>query len=326
MDADDGNPLLFANYTSAGWTTWIYVPITIAQTATVRPRYLNVLLDVNSSGTWCDIAGEWIVRNFLLPQYFTVHFPGQTVWYCIGGYTGVLNYSGTHWLRVTLSDVPVVPDVPMKGWSGSWAAGFQIGETEDWLLQWYYNPPKPPNPPGPPPNDGTPPLPAPVPDCNKTATVSQVPPPTHTGHSGGFTITVENSSPNHPIHIVEGPYATDVNGDPINIGLESLESTYLNPGQSANSAGGWTFGKKGPNQANCNWDVVVDPLGQYVVVANVGNYVNATANQPNGGSFAESAAVRTPLTTQAGLLVLLIALGSVSVYLIVRRHRLATRS
>ncbi|MCX5799977.1 MAG: hypothetical protein NTX17_01110 [Candidatus Eisenbacteria bacterium] len=325
LDADDGAPLIFANYTPSGWTAWVYVPITIAQGAQAKPRYLNVLLDANSSGSWCDVPGEWIVRNFPLPTtYYYVHFPGQTVWYCIGGYTGVANYSGMHWLRVTLSDAMVTPDLPMMGWSGRVSSSFLIGETEDWLLQWYYNPPKPPDPPNPPPNTGIPPLPAPVPECNKTGAVYQSPPPTHVGHSGTFDIVVENSSVNHPMHIVEGPFATDVNGSPIDIGLESLESTYLNPGQKATSHGSWDFDNPGSNQAWCNWDVVVDPQGQYIVVANVGDYVDATGNQPTGGSFQESTPTKVPLTTRTGLVVLLVTLGLVSAYFIVRRRALAS--
>lgn len=325
LDADDGAPLIFANYASGGWTTWIYVPITIAPMAPSTARFLNVLLDVNSSGTWCDIPGEWLVRNFQLPQWYFVHYPGQTVWYCIGGYSGVQDYSGWHWLRVTLSETPVAPDVPGAGWSGAWVPSFIFGETEDWVLRWYYNPPKPPNPPGPPPNTGVPPLPAPVPNCNKTGAIYQSPPPTHRGHSGSFSIVIENTSADHPMHIVEGPYPTDVRGSPINIDLPSLESTYLSPGQSASSPGGWSFPNSPPNQTWCDWGAVVDPLGQYVVIENVGNYVDPTSNQPTGGSFAEYVTYNTPLTTQTGLVVLFIALGLLSAFFIVRRHRLATK-
>ncbi|UCF79041.1 MAG: hypothetical protein JSW03_01905, partial [Candidatus Eiseniibacteriota bacterium] len=239
LDADDGGPMIYAFLNAAAiWTGWIYVPITIDASApgpNLQPRYLNVLLDCNSSGTWCDQAGEWIVRNYLLPDfapYLLVHYPGQTVWYNIGGFTWVNDYSGIHWLRVTLSDAPVTPNVP-NGWDGSWG-GFVLGETEDWPLAWFYHPPPPPNPTDPPPHDpANPPAPAPIPQCNKTGTVEQVPPPTHVGHSGTFKIRVTNTSPDHPFHIVAGPFPTDENGDPIDIQVTELYSTVLQPGQSA---------------------------------------------------------------------------------------------
>jgi hypothetical protein len=323
QDFDDGTPLIFANYALGGWTAWVYFPITISAAASTHPRFLNVLLDVNSSGTWCDIPGEWIVRNFQLPKWFLVHYPGQTVWYCIGGYSGVTDYSGVHWLRITLSDMPVVADVPGNGWSGRWPGGFGFGETEDWVLGWHYNPPLPPDPPGPPPNSGTLPLPDPIPACNKTGTIYQSPAPPHVGHSGNFSIVVENTSSNHPMHIVEGPYATDVNGSPINLNLPSLESTYITPGGGKAASGGtWTFPNSAPNATYCDWGAVVDPQGTYVVIENVGNYADATSNQPTGGAFLELA---TPLMTQTGLVVLFVALVLTSVYFLVRRHRLATR-
>lgn len=96
-DADDGQPLIFASQSPGFWTGWVYVPITISSDVQ-RDRYLNVLLDCNSSGTWCDIPGEWVVRNF--PLYGPPWVQG-TIYYCIGGFTWVTDYSGYHWLRVT---------------------------------------------------------------------------------------------------------------------------------------------------------------------------------------------------------------------------------
>jgi hypothetical protein len=321
-DLDDGAPLIFAALINGVWTGWVYVPITIDPSApgpAFQTRFLNVLLDGNSSGTWCDQAGEWIVRNYILPNYFFVHFPGQTVWYCIGGFSWVNDFSGLHFLRVTVSDAPVLANVPL-GWDGSWAGGFILGETEDWELQWFYDPPQPPDPPGPPPHDPiNPPAPVPVPDCNKTATVSQTPPPTHRGHSGNFGLVVKNASSNHPIHIVEGPFPTDENGSPIDIDVESLESTVLQPGQSATAAGSWDFHNPPANATWCNWDVVVDPLGQYVVVVNVGDYDSPTGQQPTGGSFEE---LGIPTLTGMGLALLILALISIAVFFIVRRRRM----
>lgn len=324
MDMDDGTPLIYANYAGGVWSAWVYVPITLAPTADpLQPRYLNVLLDANSSGTWCDVANEWIVRDFRLPNYFFVHQAGQTVWYCIGGFTWVGNYSGLHWLRVCLSETPVSAAglVGTLGWTGV-GMPFALGETEDWLLTWHYNPPKPPDPPNPPPHDPADPNPpAPIPNCNKTTSVYQTPPPTHKGHSGGFGVTVENSSPDHPIHIVEGPYVTDPSGSPIDIQVESLESTYLQPGQKITAPASWSFPNPAPNASSCNFDVVVDPQGQYVVAANVGNYLSPSSTQPTGGSFKEIAGV--PALGGLGLILLVVGLTAAALYFIVRRRRVA---
>jgi len=326
MDADDGTPLIYANYANGSWTGWVYVPITIAAAASpLQQRFLNVLFDGNSSGTWCDVGGEWIVRDFQLPKYNFVHYPGQTVYYCIGGFSWVTNYSGMHWLRVTLTDTPVSATglVGPLGWTGV-GVNFLIGETEDWLLTWHYNPPKPPNPPGPPPHNPTDPNPpAPVPSCNKTVSVYQTPPPTHHGHSGGFGVTVENTSPDHPIHIVEGPKVTGPSGSPINIELESLESTYILPGGKVTGAGTWSFPNPAPNSSSCDFDVVVDPQGQYVVAANVGNYTSNTSTQTTGGSFFDPA---VPAVKGIALGVLVAGVGLTALYFIVRRRRVAVNS
>jgi len=134
LDADDGSPLIFASKAPDGtWTAWVYVPITIniAGGAPDIPRYLNVLLDCNSSGTWCDQPGEWCVRNHRLWYW-------PEIYYCVGGFTWVGDYSGLHWLRVTVSEQKISANVP-NGWDGSVPGPFQYGETEDWLLQWYYD-------------------------------------------------------------------------------------------------------------------------------------------------------------------------------------------
>lgn len=339
MDVDDGAPMLTATYTNGQWMGWIYVPITIDPEAppnNVQPRYLNVALDCFSSGQWSDNPGEWIVRNYRLPHSWFVHFPGQTVWYCIGGFTWVNDYSGIHWLRVMLSESPIAANVP-NGWDGSWGTGFQMGETEDWPLQWYYHPPQPPNPPGmmPPYDMANPPFPQPNPPCSKVGAVSQTPPPVHRGHSGNFGLVVENTSNNHPVHIVEGPVATDVNGDPIDIGLESLESKILQPGESDTVGGTWTFGEPGPNQAACNWDVVTGPVPTnaaegsalqltpgYVVIVNVGDYDSPTGTQPTGGTFEETSPI--PTLNTVGIIALIVVLVSISVFLFVRRRKSAT--
>jgi len=326
MDADDGAPLIYANYANGAWTGWVYVPITIAPMANpLQPRYLNVLFDGNSSGTWCDVGGEWIVRDYRLPQYGAVHNPGQTVWYCIGGFSWVSMYSGLHWLRTTLSEVPLAAAglVGQFGWTGV-GMNFSIGETEDWLLRWYYNPPKPPNPPGPPPHDPQDPYPpAPIPNCNKTVSVYQTPPPTHRGHSGGFGVTVENTSPDHPIHIVAGPFVTGPSGSPINIELEPLYSTVIQPGGKVTGAGTWSFPNPAPNSSSCDFDVVVDPQGQYVVAANVGNYTSPSSTQTTGGSFLDPP---VPAIKGIALIVLVAGVGLTALYFIVRRRRVAVNS
>jgi hypothetical protein len=322
LDADDGAPMIFASYANGKWTAWVYVPITIAQGANpAQPRYMNVLFDGNQSFTWCDVGGEWIVRDYQLPNYGVVHNPGQTVWYCIGGFDWVSNYSGLHWLRVMLSDVAITATglVGPNGWTGV-GINFAFGETEDWLLSWYYNPPKPPDPVNPPPHDPTDPNPpAPLPGCGKQTTVYQTPPPTHYGHSGGFGVTVENNSPDHPVHIVAGPFVTGPNGDPINIEIESLESTILQPGQKITAPASWGFVNPAPNSASCDFDVVVDPQAQYVVAANVGNYTSANSTQSTGGTFAEGLP-RVPALGIIGVIVLVAGLGFVAVFFMLKRR------
>jgi hypothetical protein len=321
MDADDGSPLLYANHANGMWTAWIYVPITIAPMADpLQPRYLNVLFDGNQSGTWCDVGGEWTVRDYQLPKYGAVHNPGQTVWYCIGGFSWVTNYSGLHWIRVSVTDVPVSATglVGPLGWTGV-GIQFAKGETEDWLLSWFYNPPKPPDPPNPPPHDPQDPNPpAPIPSCNKTVSVYQTPPPTHRGHSGGFGVTVENTSADHPIHIVAGPFVTGPSGSPINIEIEPLYSTVIQPGGKVTTPGTWSFPNPAPNSSSCDFDVVVDPQGQYVVAANVGNYTSPNSTNTTGGSFLD-----TPVPAIGGiaLAVLVVGVGLTALYFIVRRRR-----
>jgi len=329
-DADDGAPMIFADYYAGKWTGWVYVPVTIASGADpLQPRYLNVLLDCNSSGTWCDQSGEWIVRDFPLPKYYFVHFPGQTVWYCIGGFDWVTAYSGQHWLRVTVSDMPVsgpgVGVIASTGWTGAVVPNFGLGETEDWLLTWYYNPPLPPDPEEPPPHNPEDPYPpAPIPGCGKQTTVYQTPPPTHHGHSGPFGVTVKNASADHPIHILEGPKVTGPTGDPIDIEVESLESTVIQPGGAVFTPATWDFTNPGPNGASCDFDVVVEPQGQYVVAANVGNYTTPNSTATTGGTFAEVTGV--PAIGGIGLAVLVVCISGVAVYFIVRRHRATARA
>ena len=329
LDADDGAPLIFASMTKAGiWTSWVYFPVTLAQTGT-GSHYINILLDCNSSGSWCDPAGpnEWIIRNYKLPPN---HLPGQTMYYCLGGFTWVTFYDDTHWLRITLSERPIITNVSPCGWNGQEMPSFLLGETEDWPVAWYYDPWDPgggggPGP-VPPHRPDRPPLPQPVPQCNKTGTIYQNPPPTHTGHSGTFEICVKNTSPNHPMHIVSGPTVTDQTGSPNTIYLEPLASTWLQPGQQVCGYGSWQFQNNPPNSTWCDFEVEVDPQGQSVIIGNVGNYDKPNdCYQTTGGSFAEAGAF-IPLMTNTGLVVLLVALGLVSAYFIIRRYRLTTRA
>lgn len=309
LDADDGAPVIFASNAPGMWTGWVYVPVTLSASAPPGNRYLNVLLDSDADGTWCNQPGEWVVRNY------TVYYqPGVTLYYCLGGFTFVNSYSGAHWLRVTVSETPIVANLP-TGWDGSWPPGFNIGETEDWLLGWNYSP----HGPIPPHDPQDPPAPVPLPECNKSATVYQTPPPTHYGHSGGFGIEVKNDG-THPIHIIEGPFVTGPHGDPITITpTESLESTILQPGETASVPATWGFTNKAPNQASCDFEVVHDPQGQTVVVGNVGDYTDATGMETTGGTFEEEA---VHSMTNSGLMLLVVALVLLSAYLVVRRRRL----
>ena len=285
LDADDGKPLIFASQAPDGtWTGWVYVPISIniSGGAPQRDRYLNVLLDGNSSGTWCDQPGEWVVRNYPLWYW-------PTIYYCVGGFSWVGDYSGLHWLRVTVSEQKIAANVA-TGWDGRVPGAFQYGETEDWLLGWHYDPWIGPGVPGapPPPHDpGNPPLPEPIPECNKTGTIHQDPPPTHRGHSGGFDIVIKNTSPNHAMHIEQGPYPTDLHGDPIDIDLPDMYCTTIPPGGSLRVPGGWEFQDDPPNKAWCDWGASVDPAGVTVEIDNVGNYRSPTDDQTTGGSFEE---------------------------------------
>ncbi len=285
LDADDGAPIMFAHKNPAGvWVGYLSVPITIAEGAPVMNRYLNVLIDADSDGTWCNIPGEWVVRNYPLygpPWVF------HTIYYCTGGFAFVQDYSGEHWVRVTVSNQKIHANTP-NGWDGSVPSAFLIGETEDWELPWYYDDWGPGGTPGggevPPHDPRNPPLPQPIPECNKVGTISQVPPPTHVGHSGTFDLQIKNTG-THPIHIEEGPIPTDVNGDPIDIGLEDLHCTTIPPGGTVDAAGTWDFDNVGPNKAWCNFDVYGDPAGVWLNIANVGDYLSPTSEQPTAGAF-----------------------------------------
>ena len=285
QDSDDGIPLIFATNSPGFWTGWVYVPITIDQSAPNVNRYLNVLLDCDSSGTWCNQPGEWVVRN-----YKVYYLPGQTYWYCIGGFSWVTFYSGMHWLRVTVSDSKVTANVP-NGWDGSDTtgdSGFNRGETEDWLLQWHYSPhePIPPNDPNDPP--GPTPIPPEDDDGNKNKPIVpfQWPPPTHRGHAGKFWVGVKNLG-NEPIHITEGPIVTGPWGDPITINVDNLICTWIPPGGVVWANASWEFGEDAPNKAWCDFDVVGDPEEQYVIFANVGDYISPTSDESTGGVFEE---------------------------------------
>jgi hypothetical protein len=189
-----------------------------------------------------------------------------------------------HWLRVTVSDSKITANVP-NGWDGSdptGGAGFNRGETEDWLLQWHYSrhedvPPNDPN---------NPPGPIPLPECNKAGTIYQVGPLPHRGHSGSFEVGLKNTG-DHPIHIVEGPFVTGPYGDAIDIDLESLVCTIIQPGEEVRAGGTWDFDNPAPNKAWCDFEAVGDPDGQYVIYANVGDYISPTSDEATGGIFEE---------------------------------------
>jgi hypothetical protein len=182
-----------------------------------------------------------------------------------------------HWLRITLSDSKIKANVP-NGWDGRYARGFQRGETEDWLLQWYHSiyeetpPNDPQNPPGP----------LPFPPCTKAYVVYQRPYPPHRGHSGSFEICVKNLG-DHPLHIKEGPKIGGPWGDPISIELGSLQGKTIQPGEEACTTCRWEFKEDAPNKAWCQFEILSDN----VTSVNVGDYISSSSEEATGGVFQE---------------------------------------
>jgi len=91
------------------------------------PRYLNVLVDVDDSGSW-DGGIEWVVQNFSIP-FETLPQDVNTIYVAmpvseILGPDNLVN----KWSRITLSEREVTDG------SGRWGM-FERGETEDFLLK-----------------------------------------------------------------------------------------------------------------------------------------------------------------------------------------------
>lgn len=102
------------------------------------PKFLNVLLDMNSDGDWNDVldctpglpggcAFEWAVKNspfIMLPGCNIITVP----LFPVGP------KAGPGWLRLTISDTPVPEDFPWAGVAGLGGPGSHLlgGETEDY--------------------------------------------------------------------------------------------------------------------------------------------------------------------------------------------------
>jgi hypothetical protein len=106
--------------------------------ATTRVQaYLNVLVDWNGDGDWCDVGycdevkecvPEWAVKNQLV-----LLDPGcgsLTSKAFLGGTT-----TGAAWMRVTLSEQPAPDDFPWNGSVSLPGSVFHRGETEDYPVQ-----------------------------------------------------------------------------------------------------------------------------------------------------------------------------------------------
>ncbi len=98
-----------------------------------RQAFLNILIDMNQDGDWNDnfvcatgCALEWAVKNVLIPMP-----PG-----CLNQVSPAFLVGpnpGASWMRVTISDNPVINDFP---WSGSTGQGsLRNGETEDYPVR-----------------------------------------------------------------------------------------------------------------------------------------------------------------------------------------------
>ena len=126
------------------------------------------------------------------------------------------------------------------------------------------------------------------------------------------------------MHIVSGPTVTDQRGSPITIYIEPLASTVIQPGGQVCAWSSWGFTNAPPNATWCDFEVEVDPQGQSVIIGNVGDYSKPNdCYQTTGGVFEE---IGVPSMTHVGVVVLLITLALISLYFVVRRHRLATRN
>ena len=127
------------------------------------------------------------------------------------------------------------------------------------------------------------------------------------------------------MHIVSGPTVTDQTGSPNTIYIEPLTSTVIPPGGQVCAWSSWGFTNPAPNATWCDFEVEIEPQGQTVIIGNVGDYSKPNdCYQTTGGAFEETAS-RVSSLTHVGVAVLLITLALISVYFVVRRHRLATK-
>lgn len=271
---DDGDPIIYTTYIVDRWIGWVYVPITINSSAQNITRYLNVVLDYDSIGSWCNQGGEWIVRNY--PVH---HNPGQTIWYCIGGFSGVKSFHGLHWLRVTLSDSQITANVP-NGWDGkdtTGGKGFKIGETEDWLLKWHYPSGK-----VPPHNTTNATGPDLLPGNVKAVSTWQSPRPPHKGHFGNFEIVVRNEGTKNAM-VTWGP-RHNLPGNLIIINIEDLARRAVPVRFTLRGIGNWEFVHPPgpPSHISGSYEIGWDPAGVNVIVGNVGDYTSPTSSVATG--------------------------------------------
>ena len=102
-----------------------------------HPAFLNVLADWNYDGDWNDVilcdpqqstcVYEWAVKNapVMIPvgcgSITSAPFPSA-------------QYSGTGWMRISLTDVPVDDDFPWAGSANRPGGSYPGGETEDYFF------------------------------------------------------------------------------------------------------------------------------------------------------------------------------------------------
>lgn len=134
--ADDSVLPQAVQFPTCGPALFTYA-ITVAPTAPVRTRFVNVWIDFNRDGDWADVltctingvtrtVPEWAVRDNpsnlgpgthhrSTPQFSALQLPGP---------------AAAKWMRISLSDATA--PLPQDG-RGPYA-GYQFGETEDYLV------------------------------------------------------------------------------------------------------------------------------------------------------------------------------------------------
>lgn len=123
-------------------TSFNYVVNMIAPAAS--PLYVNVWFDWNRDADWDDtmtcaggtVAPEWAVQNQVLPALppglHVVATPQFVAWHPIVG-----PQPDPLWMRITLSEQPWQPSGAQGDGGSGPAAGYEYGETEDYLIEYY---------------------------------------------------------------------------------------------------------------------------------------------------------------------------------------------